>query len=111
MPRLLTMESGKIALIVILLIESVLISGCINDDKGKPSGISGTGTVKFIDLEGGFYGIIDDRGERYDPVNLDKEFQVDGLRVRFEAKVRGDMASTHMWGTLVEIMKIEKLDK
>lgn len=36
--------------------------------------ISETGTVKYIDLEGGFFGIIGDSGKNYDPINLSEEF-------------------------------------
>ena len=28
----------------------------------------------------------------------------------FDAKIREDMVSIHMWGTIIEIVKIEKLD-
>lgn len=34
----------------------------------------------------------------------------DNLRVSFDAKIREDMVSIHMWGTLIEIVRIEKLD-
>lgn len=70
--------------------------------------VTGTGTVVFNDLEGGFWGIVADDGKRYDPLNLDKEFQVSGLRVRFEAKPRRDVIGFHMWGVAVELVRIEK---
>lgn len=81
----------------------VMVWGCRDDT------ISGTGTVHFLDLEGGFYGILGEHGEHYDPVNLGKDFQVEGLRVRFEAKRLKEMVSLRMWGTLIEIIRIEKL--
>lgn len=71
--------------------------------------VTGTGTIRFLKIEGGFYGIVEDDGEHYDPVNLDAEFQVDGLRVRFEAAVMHDVLTFHMWGTLVSIRTIERL--
>jgi hypothetical protein len=71
--------------------------------------VTGTGTIRFLKLEGGFYGIVGDDGEQYDPVNLNAEFQVDGLRVRFEAAVMHDVLTFHMWGTLVSIRTIERL--
>jgi len=70
---------------------------------------SGTGTVKYLDLELGFYGIFSDDGEHYDPVNLDEEFKVDGLRVRFTAKILESQFSFHMWGKLVSIIYVQKL--
>ncbi len=72
--------------------------------------VSGMGTVIFLDFEGGFYGIVSDDGEHYDPVNLSQEFQVDGLRVHFEATILEDVVSIHMWGRLVSIRHIEKLN-
>ncbi len=71
--------------------------------------IKGTGTVEFIELEGGFYGIVADDSQKYDPINLAKEFQTDGLRVRFEAKLRTDVATIRQWGKTIEITKIEKV--
>ncbi len=68
-----------------------------------------TGTVKFMDLEGGFFGIITDEGKHYDPINLESDYQIDDLRVRFKAKIRDDLGSFHMWGTIIEIIWIEKI--
>ena len=99
---------SKVSFLSILLLLTVVIvapSGCID----SKDAVSATGTVKYIDLEGGFYGIIGDDGQRYDPINLSQQFQKDGLRVRFEAKPREDLDSIHMWGRLIEIINIEKL--
>ena len=68
-----------------------------------------TGTVKYIALEGGFYGINSDKGENFDPLNLPKEYQVDGKRISFSYKVRDDLASFHMWGVIIEIIEIQEL--
>jgi len=76
---------------------------------GGGKAVSGTGTVKFVDLEGGFYGIVGDDGKQYDPINLGQTYQKDGLRIRFRAKIRQDIASIHMWGTIIELTKIETL--
>lgn len=77
--------------------------------RGTTSGdiVSGTGTVRFLSFEGGFYGIVADDGNHYDPsAALRKEFQVDGLRVFFEARILHNMLSFHMWGQVVEIITI-----
>jgi len=68
-----------------------------------------TGTVKYISLEGGFYGITTDDNKNLDPLNLAKEFQVDGKRIYINYVVKKDMASFHMWGTIVEIIEIRTL--
>jgi hypothetical protein len=73
-----------------------------------PNIFTDVGQVKYINLEGGFFGIIGSRGN-YDPINLPKEFAVDGLWVIFQAEYVKDIASIHMWGTIIKIIKIEKL--
>ena len=73
--------------------------------------VSLEGTVVRIDLEGGFFGILGDDGENYDPLNLPAEYQVDGLRVVFAGRIRDDVASAHMWGYLVTIESIDRADR
>ena len=68
-----------------------------------------TGTVRYIGLEGGFFGIIGDDGVHYDPHNLPREFAVDGLRVMFHAVEEKHVGCIHMWGRIVRIIWIEKL--
>ncbi|MHC4260864.1 MAG: hypothetical protein ACYSTF_10720 [Planctomycetota bacterium] len=69
-----------------------------------------TGTVRYIDLEGGFFGIVGDNGVHYEPHNLPPEFAVDGLRVIFRA-VGEDRVQCiiPMWGKIVRIIWIERL--
>ncbi len=70
--------------------------------------IAADGTVTYVDLEGGFYGIVADDGSQYLPANLPEEFAVDGKRVRFTAEVRQDVVTIQMWGIPVEILTIEE---
>jgi len=67
------------------------------------------GTIKYIELEGGFYGIVDNNGNRYYPINLPEEYKIDGLNVHVKARIRRDIASIHMWGITIEIIGIYKL--
>ena len=69
--------------------------------------IHGKGTVRYLDFEGGFYGIVGDDGKNYDPINMPQEFKVDGLRVRFTANIT-DYMSFHMWGYVVRLVTIER---
>ena len=71
--------------------------------------ITDTGTIIYLDFEGGFYGIVGDSGGNYDPINLPHAFEVDSLRVKFTAKIRPDLGSYHMWGTIVELISIAAL--
>lgn len=68
------------------------------------------GTVLYLDLEGGFYGIIDENNVQLDPVNLPDTFKVDGLSIRLEFVILDDQTSFHQWGTMIEIVSIERLN-
>lgn len=68
------------------------------------------GMVKYIDLEGGFYGLITDYGDQLDPLqSLPSELRVDSLRVWFSYKISEDQGSYHMWGTNIDLIDIWKL--
>jgi len=66
--------------------------------------------MKYLEMEGGFYGIDADSGAHYRPVNLPGEFAEHGLRVRFCAEPLEGVMSFHMWGIPVEIVKMESLE-
>jgi hypothetical protein len=103
--------------LVALLCGAMLLAGCTGTDSGKelnetPDGtptaaITGTGTVTYIDLEGGFYGIVADDGMRYLPLDLDPAFKEDNLSVRFTVE-KADVATIQQWGTPVKVISIEK---
>ncbi len=67
---------------------------------------SGTGQITYVDLDGGFYGIVANDGKQYDPTNLPQNFKNDGLHVNLKMKVFNDQVSIHMWGAMVEILEI-----
>lgn len=101
--------------VVVLLCGAVLIGGCTGSDGGgKPNttangtAITGTGTVTYIDLEGGFYGIVADDGGHYLPLDLDEAFRQDGLKVRFTLEPAKDVMTIQQWGTPVKVVSIEK---
>ncbi len=66
-----------------------------------------TGTIKYLEFEGGFYGIVADDSTYYQPLNLPDNYKKDGMRVRFRFEPR-DVPTFQMWGVTVEILKIEK---
>ncbi len=66
--------------------------------------------MKYLDMEGGFYGIEADSGGRYRPVNLQGAFAEGGLRVRFCANPVEGVMSFQMWGIPVEIVDMESLE-
>jgi hypothetical protein len=75
----------------------------ISLDDTKSGLIQTTGTVVWVPLEGGFYGIIGDDGTQYDPLNLPEEYAEDGFRIGFTAIEEQNVASIHMWGTIITI--------
>jgi len=94
--------------IVILVLAYGLIGGEYFQEGNEI--IFATGTIKYISIEGGFYGIITEKGQNYLPLNLSEEFKKDGLSVWFKAKPQ-KVATTHMWGEPVEILEIKLIEK
>ncbi len=66
------------------------------------------GNVVYLDLEGGFWGIIANNGKKFVPINaLPSEFQSDGQAVAAEMEPVHVLGTT-MWGEHVKINSIEK---
>jgi len=99
---------------IAIVIAALALAGCGGgaplNQLGAPAregDVQFAGVVRYINIEGGFYGIVDDSGADYDPRNLPAGFQQDARRVHGVARVRNDMMSFHMWGTIVDILSIE----
>jgi hypothetical protein len=68
------------------------------------------GTVRFLDLEGGFWAVRGDDEITYDPLNgMPAAFRSDGLRVYLVARERRDLGGIHMAGPIVEILSIRTI--
>ena len=89
--------------IALLFLSFILAVGCTED----PGTIHDKGTVTYMQFEGGFYGIITDKGDRYLPENLSPDFQKDGLRVYFEGVILTNVATTVMWGRPFNVTRIQ----
>jgi hypothetical protein len=107
---------NKLFFITVFLLMVALVLSCSklvsnNDEHVQHDEklISAMGTVTFIEIEGGFFGIIADNGDKYRPLNLPKDFQKDGVRVRFEGKINSDIMGVYMWGEAIEIKNIKGL--
>ncbi|WP_292522099.1 DUF333 domain-containing protein [Methanoculleus sp.] len=98
--------------IFLTLIGAIIACGCMaaGGEEEPTDRIAGNGTVTYVDLEGGFYGIVADDGERYLPADLPAEYREDGLRVTFTADIASETVTIQQWGTPVEIVNIEKGD-
>lgn len=90
----------------------LLTSGCLGDgamEDGDAIPVNGTGTIVYMGLDGGFYGITADDGTSYLPVGLDPAYEADGLPVAFEGVARNDIAEISRWGVPLDIRKISPL--
>lgn len=113
----------RLLLLLCLGLTLTLGTGCSSSDSSPdaPSSndpsqtsdetVTGTGTISFIDLEGGFFAIKSDDGAKYDPTgSLDESFQEDGLRVRFSVTPKEGVMTTRQWGTPVDVDDIERIE-
>lgn len=66
------------------------------------------GKVTYLSLEGGAYGIIDQGGKKYLPVNMPNQLKKDGAEVICSVRP-ADVASIVMWGEPVYILSFETL--
>lgn len=62
-----------------------------------------TGTIKYYSMEGGFYGIVTDNGDSFLPMNLSKDYEQDGAKIKFSGAVIDDLMTTQQWGTPFKI--------
>lgn len=67
-----------------------------------------SGTVRYLQIEGGVYVIEDASGTRYHPTNLPESFRTDGQAVEAEGRRRDDMMSIGMVGPMVELVRIRE---
>lgn len=94
------------SLLVLLL--TLFATGCQTDQTARGNTVSGKGMIRHMQLEGGFFGIVTDAGERFLPENLERGFQQDSMRVAFEGVVT-NRPTTAMWGRTITITHIEKI--
>ena len=65
------------------------------------------GTVKFLNFEGGFYGIVTQKGQKLLPTNLPKEYQQAGAMVEISGVYLKDTLTIQQWGSPFRIDKIK----
>lgn len=65
------------------------------------------GRIERMELEGGFWGVVTDDGQRLDPGSLPQSVQVEGLRVQGRAQPLTDIMTIRMWGTPVKLLEIK----
>lgn len=101
----------SLTLLLCLVAVAVFVCGCTDGGTENPDAVSGTGTVVYNDLEGGFYGIVADDGTRYLPLNLPDAFKQDKLPVTFTGIMQTDVVTIQQWGTPLELSEISSGDQ
>lgn len=69
------------------------------------------GFIEYVPLEGGFFGLITDDGQRYVPTNLPTEFRLGKLRVCGELQVNPDQIGFQQWGVFATLLSIRRHDE
>ena len=67
------------------------------------------GKVEYVDLSGGFWGLIDQNGQQWRPVHMPAALQHQGLEVQLSCKQSKETISIFMWGTTIEIKEYKIL--
>jgi len=90
------------------------LAGCAGASDAAPTAsekMEIVGEVVRVELEGGFWGIVDRDGRRYDPSGLPSAFQQAGLKVRVHARADAERLSFRMWGRPIVIEHIERRER
>lgn len=68
-----------------------------------------TGTVVYLDLEGGFWGLVGDDGQHYEPLDLlPLDVREDGCRVTAEVEPV-QVVSFRQWGRPVQVRRVSRI--
>jgi len=107
--------------IIVSLLLSLSLFGCsheqlsaknqqgVSDNMSTSSqvvkGVSFSGKVVHVKVEGNFWGVITDDGKKLNG-ELPKKFHKDGLHIAGRYEVKEGMVSFRMWGELVEFSEL-----
>lgn len=69
-----------------------------------------SGTVTWVNIGGGFFGIVGDDGREYYPENgLPGKTKEEGIRIKADIRFTKGV-NIHMWGEAVEVSDVEILN-
>ena len=76
-------------------------------NKEKKMDFQYRGTVKYFKMEGGFFGIETDKGQKFLPMKIaDKSVLQDGAIIEFSGDQISGMMTIQQWGTPFEVTKV-----
>lgn len=64
-------------------------------------------SVKYLTFEGGFYGLVTEKGIKFLPMNLPAKYKIDGTILRVKGQPIKNMITTQQWGEPFELSEIE----
>jgi hypothetical protein len=70
-----------------------------------------SGTVTYVKLATGFWGIIGDDGQEWRPVNMPEQLKLEGRKVQVKAIEVDEGASIFMWGMPIRILSFHTLSQ
>ena len=76
----------------------------------EPKMITIRGTVRYKNLEGGFWGLDADDGKKYMPSGLNKELLVDGMVIEATGMIVEDVMTFQQYGKILKIKSSRKID-
>lgn len=69
-----------------------------------------TGSIIFKELEGGFYALIAESGDKYTLHNLEEQFQQNGLIAKVTGVPKPKMMTFTQFGTVLQVTSVEIID-
>lgn len=70
-----------------------------------------SGTVTYINLATGFWGIMGEDGQEWRPINMPEQLKLEGRKVEIKAIGVDEGASIFMWGTPIRILSFHTLSQ
>jgi hypothetical protein len=81
----------------------------LSSDKSKLLTLKGQ--VLFQEFEGGFFGFIDENGNKYTPIGMDKKHLRHGLVIELSGRVIPDMITTTQFGEAIKVESVSIIDE
>lgn len=70
-----------------------------------------TGHMRYQKMEGGFFGFIDNKGNKYTLIDLPKAHLLDGLALEIKGEIEKDYATTTQFGEVFRVQESAVLGK
>jgi len=64
-------------------------------------------TVKYLNFEGGFYGLVSKSGDKFLPMNLPEKYKIDGTILRVKGQLNNNVMTIQQWGKPFKLLDME----